>query len=83
MQPGLSSTEHQRCCLLMLHTCVRSTPHVQMTACAEKDNSAMESRPPKPAIEKLKALNTVGQTLRQRKFHETFIASKGLNAMAA
>jgi hypothetical protein len=60
-----------------------STPYVQMTACAEKDASVMESRPPQPAIDKLKALGNVGSTLRQRKYHEMFIATKGLNAMAA
>eukprot|EP00882_Tetradesmus_deserticola_P001653 GHRQ01001780.1.p1 GENE.GHRQ01001780.1~~GHRQ01001780.1.p1 ORF type:complete len:485 (+),score=248.19 GHRQ01001780.1:213-1667(+) len=54
-----------------------------MTACAEKDAAAMESRPPQPAVDKLKALGNVGSTLRQRKYHEMFIASKGLNAMAA
>ncbi|KAF6257576.1 hypothetical protein COO60DRAFT_1701786 [Scenedesmus sp. NREL 46B-D3] len=54
-----------------------------MTACAEKDASAMETRPPQPAIDKLKALGNVGSTLRQRKYHEMFIATKGLNAMAA
>uniref|UniRef100_A0A383WE56 TFIIS N-terminal domain-containing protein n=1 Tax=Tetradesmus obliquus TaxID=3088 RepID=A0A383WE56_TETOB len=54
-----------------------------MTACAEKDASAMEAKPPQPAIDKLKALGNVGSTLRQRKYHEMFLATKGLNAMAA
>lgn len=66
-------------------TCVLH-PHqrwLQMTACAEKDASAMEAKPPQPAIDKLKALGNVGSTLRQRKYHEMFLATKGLNAMAA
>jgi hypothetical protein len=53
-----------------------------MQACAESDDAALKSQPPRPALEKLKQLAEVGRVLRQRKYHETFLASKGLNAMA-
>lgn len=54
-----------------------------MNAMAENDTQAMDARPPKPAIEKLKHLTEVCSTLRQRKYHETFLGYKGLDAIAA
>eukprot|EP00775_Hariotina_reticulata_P010133 gene10133-10291_t len=54
-----------------------------MQACAESDDAALKSQPPRPALEKLKQLAEVGRVLRQRKYHETFLASKGLNALAS
>lgn len=58
-------------------------PVLQMNSLAEADARNMDLRPPRPAIEKLKALDEVCRTLRQRKYRDSFLAVKGLNAFAA
>eukprot|EP00878_Enallax_costatus_P006375 GHUV01006686.1.p1 GENE.GHUV01006686.1~~GHUV01006686.1.p1 ORF type:complete len:260 (+),score=74.73 GHUV01006686.1:869-1648(+) len=54
-----------------------------MNSLAEADAKNMDMRPPRPAIEKLKRLDEVCRTLRQRKYRDSFLGAKGLNAIAA
>lgn len=75
-QPASKHPGYNMCRL----TCLRS--ELQMAAVADDDSAAMDARPPRPAIEKLKHLGEVCSILKQKKFHDTFLASRGLHCLA-